>query len=370
MTRRACRLTVLTAFKALQADLQGSSSMAGPFAKNSFLQTQRLQQMSFSAPHVISQTSTPHCARRTASGTARREIVAALVNEPIRDLSANRGLSARQLAGFSSNSDNSNGVPKPEVAANSTPPVTAKAVKTDRRPGRRLRESQSKDSSSNTDLRMIQGVGPKNEQLLLKTGHSSVAKLKEVYKVDHREDKIALKRYLQVGSVCTCLINERIAAHANHCLCASFCNVWQKVACCTTFDFTLALEMHPSHNELLLQDKVGIRPHHCTVIATDIKEKVDQELAEAGGPSTSQQPSRVTLCVEGNISAGKSTFLNWVAQGHPELDGLLEVCCCCCNRKHTCCRRSRAKQPQSMLFRCLHNTALHGAAEIDNMHVS
>jgi len=74
-----------------------------------------------------------------------------------------------------------------------------------------------------------------------------------------------------------------------------------------------------------MQEKVGIRSHHCSVIATDIKQKVDEEVADAEGPSTSCKSGRVTLCVEGNISAGKSTFLNWVAQGHPELDGMLEV---------------------------------------------
>ena len=76
---------------------------------------------------------------------------------------------------------------------------------------------------------------------------------------------------------------------------------------------------------LHMQEKVGIRPHLCGVIATDIKQKVDTEEETTDGPSTSRRPRRVTLCVEGNISAGKSTFLNWVAQGHPELDGMLEV---------------------------------------------
>ena len=85
-----------------------------------------------------------------------------------------------------------------------------------------------------------------------------------------------------------------------------------------------------------IQGTVGIRSHHCTVIATDIKHKVDQEVMEAGGPSTTGRSKRVTLCVEGNISAGKSTFLKWVSQGHPELADLLEVftltqqCCSIC----------------------------------------
>lgn len=75
-----------------------------------------------------------------------------------------------------------------------------------------------------------------------------------------------------------------------------------------------------------IQDKIGIRKHHCTVIASDIKQKVDEETAEEGGASTSKASKRVTLCMEGNISAGKSTFLQWVASGNPELEEILEVC--------------------------------------------
>ena len=86
-----------------------------------------------------------------------------------------------------------------------------------------------------------------------------------------------------------------------------------------------SVQLDNGRSVMHLQEKVGIRSHHCSVIATDIKHKVDEEVADAGGPSTSRKSRRVTLCVEGNISAGKSTFLNWVAQGHPELDGMLEV---------------------------------------------
>ena len=63
---------------------------------------------------------------------------------------------------------------------------------------------------------------------------------------------------------------------------------------------------------------------------TDIKLKVDEEIADAGGPSTTGKAKRVTLCVEGNISAGKSTFLRWVSQDNPELADLLEVCAWAC----------------------------------------
>ena len=75
-----------------------------------------------------------------------------------------------------------------------------------------------------------------------------------------------------------------------------------------------------------LQETVGIRSLHCNYIAADIKHKVDEEVEKAGGPSTTGRSKRVTLCVEGNISAGKSTFLKWVSQGNPELRDMLEVC--------------------------------------------
>ena len=86
-----------------------------------------------------------------------------------------------------------------------------------------------------------------------------------------------------------------------------------------------------------LQETVGIRSHHCNDIVTDIKHKVDEEIADAGGPSTTGRSKRVTLCVEGNISAGKSTFLKWVSQDNPELAELLEVCMQACHTTLACC---------------------------------
>lgn len=86
-----------------------------------------------------------------------------------------------------------------------------------------------------------------------------------------------------------------------------------------------------------MQETVGIRSHHCNFIAADIKHKVDEEVEEAGGPSTTGRSKRVTLCVEGNISAGKSTFLKWVSQGNPELREMLEVSMQQADQTHTCC---------------------------------
>ena len=71
-------------------------------------------------------------------------------------------------------------------------------LKADRRPSRKTKEVQPKEGGSSTDLRCVHGVGPKNEQLLLKIGLSSVASLKEVFKVEHKKDAKALRQYLQV----------------------------------------------------------------------------------------------------------------------------------------------------------------------------
>lgn len=62
---------------------------------------------------------------------------------------------------------------------------------------RKPREASSKDEPA-TDLRNVHGVGPKNEQLLLKSGLSNVAKLKDMYKNEHNESTNALKQFLQV----------------------------------------------------------------------------------------------------------------------------------------------------------------------------
>lgn len=62
---------------------------------------------------------------------------------------------------------------------------------------RRTRETLPKQTAC-TDLREVHGVGPKNEQLLLKVGLSNVASLKDRYRNEHKESTGELKQYLQV----------------------------------------------------------------------------------------------------------------------------------------------------------------------------
>ena len=84
-----------------------------------------------------------------------------------------------------------------EASTSTNPP------KVDRRSSRKAKEVQPKEGGSTTDLRCVHGVGPKNEQLLLKIGLSSVASLKEVFKVEHKQNAKALRQYLQVHVLLT-----------------------------------------------------------------------------------------------------------------------------------------------------------------------
>ena len=83
-------------------------------------------------------------------------------------------------------------------AADREASTSTNPLKVDRQSSRKAKEVQPKEGGSTTDLRCVHGVGPKNEQLLLKIGLSSVASLKEVFKVEHKKDAKALRQYLQV----------------------------------------------------------------------------------------------------------------------------------------------------------------------------
>lgn len=75
---------------------------------------------------------------------------------------------------------------------------TASSAKPARRAVRRNKEALPEHVNV-TDLRKVNGVGPKNEQLLLKVGLSNVASLKDRYKNEHKESTDDLKKYLQVS---------------------------------------------------------------------------------------------------------------------------------------------------------------------------
>lgn len=77
-----------------------------------------------------------------------------------------------------------------------------------------------------------------------------------------------------------------------------------------------------------LQSSVGIiHKNHAESITTYIKESVDEELKEDSSNSEVKhtQKKRLTFCVEGNISVGKTTFLQRIANETLELRDLVEV---------------------------------------------
>ncbi|KAG5524884.1 hypothetical protein RHGRI_031529 [Rhododendron griersonianum] len=124
----------------------------------------------------------------------------------------------------------------------------------------------------NPDLLGIPGVGPRNSRKLVEKGFSGVTELKQLYK-----DKF-------------------------------FGKSSQKMV-----DF--------------LRSSVGItHRNHAESITTFIKQSVDEELKESSKPDMQPTPKkRLTFCVEGNISVGKTTFLQRIANETLELQDLVEI---------------------------------------------
>lgn len=77
-----------------------------------------------------------------------------------------------------------------------------------------------------------------------------------------------------------------------------------------------------------LQSSVGIiHRNHAESITSYIKDSVDKELTEDSSSSDARSSlkKRLTFCVEGNISVGKTTFLQRIANETLELRDLVEV---------------------------------------------
>lgn len=75
-----------------------------------------------------------------------------------------------------------------------------------------------------------------------------------------------------------------------------------------------------------LQSSVGIiHKNHAESITTFIKKSVDEEVDDNSSGKQPTQKKRLTFCVEGNISVGKTTFLQRIANETIELRDLVEV---------------------------------------------
>ncbi|XP_027094876.1 uncharacterized protein [Coffea arabica] len=126
-------------------------------------------------------------------------------------------------------------------------------------------------SPGSPDLLSIPGVGPRNLRKLVEKGFDGVAKLKQLYR-----DK--------------------------------FCGKSSQ----TMVEY--------------LQSSVGIiHRNHAESITTYIKESVDEELKDDDTEVKLAPKKRLTFCVEGNISVGKTTFLHRIAHETLELRDLVEI---------------------------------------------
>lgn len=75
-----------------------------------------------------------------------------------------------------------------------------------------------------------------------------------------------------------------------------------------------------------LQSSVGIiHKNHAESITTYIKDSVEEDLKDSDMDNKPAPRKRLTFCVEGNISVGKTTFLQRIANETLELRDLVEV---------------------------------------------
>ncbi|CAN0890109.1 Deoxycytidine kinase [Linum grandiflorum] len=136
------------------------------------------------------------------------------------------------------------------------------------------RQKASGDVEGNADLLTIPGVGPKNLRKLVEKGLRGMAELKQLYK-----DKFLGKE------------NETMVEY--------------------------------------LKSSVGIiHRNHAESITTYVKESVDEELKDVNSDEVNNmipKKQRITFCVEGNISVGKTTFLQRIVSDTIELRDLVEV---------------------------------------------
>ncbi|PSC73614.1 deoxycytidine kinase [Micractinium conductrix] len=131
--------------------------------------------------------------------------------------------------------------------------------------GTRARGTTAAPPSS--DLRSLRGVGPANEELLRQRSIHKLDDLADLYRRECGSDPGVLAKFLL--------------------------------------------------------SEVGIRRQHSDMIASALQHWAEQHAAESEAAAAG--PAHVTLAVEGNISAGKSTFLKVLSHEQTALNGMLQV---------------------------------------------
>lgn len=193
MRRDAAFSTVLQVCRSLCLPTQSAPGMFGAFCSASFSSGQALPLTEPALAAATRQFSHVLCASNTkAPKTLSRT---AVVQKPLkRSLHTTDLPVAEQQATVSQQNVFTSQVGSvADTAAVSSSQASSSPHRTAKHTDRK-----AKDGPTSTDLRCVNGVGPKNEALLLKIGLSSVDRLKDMYKVDHNCNTSALKAYLQV----------------------------------------------------------------------------------------------------------------------------------------------------------------------------
>ncbi|RAL38733.1 hypothetical protein DM860_002711 [Cuscuta australis] len=162
---------------------------------------------------------------------------------------------------------------KPDAAAGEWSPKDFKEQEGERSQRRQRSGSPiAGPLQGNPDLLAIPGVGPRNLKKLVEKGFEDVSQLKKLYR----------DKFFGTSS-------EKMVE--------------------------------------FLQSSVGIiHKNHAESITTFIKKSVDEELKDrVDSDIKTAQKKRITFCVEGNISVGKTTFLQRIANETLELQDLVEV---------------------------------------------
>ncbi len=201
MTQRACWQLAASAFRKALPDVQAPTGMIYASVVRPLSSATHISGVSWPAASPTGQPWPRYRLAPLDSSRPRSLITAAtLAAKSANKTSAKtRSLVATPHPHFSTSTQSEVSESESEHrAADSEASTSTHPLKTDRRSSRKTKDIQPKEGGSTTDLRCVHGVGPKNEQLLLKIGLSSVASLKEVFKVEHKQDAKALRQYLQV----------------------------------------------------------------------------------------------------------------------------------------------------------------------------
>lgn len=200
MTQRACWQLAASAFRNSLPDVQAPTGMIYASLVRPLSSATHFPGVSWTASSLGQPWPRDRLAPLDSSRTRSLITAATLAAKSANKTSAkSRPSVATQHPHFSTGTQSEASESESEHrAADREASTSTNPLKVDRRSSRKAKEVQPKDGGSTTDLRCVHGVGPKNEQLLLKIGLSSVASLKEVFKIEHKKDAEALRQYLQV----------------------------------------------------------------------------------------------------------------------------------------------------------------------------